>query len=72
VPAQQVVWLVGRTEIHPIWLRVVSTSGLHQGAHGDFICTTISCGWALVLPAFSRHPAPLDELARFRFGCGVW
>jgi len=45
-----------------IWFHAVSASGLHQGAHGDSICTTGGTVWALVLPASGEHRAPLDAL----------
>ena len=43
--------------MHHIWLRVVSASGRHQGAHIDITCTNTVCGWALVPPASVAHCA---------------
>ncbi len=49
--------------MHHKWLRAVSASGLHQGAHVDITWTTTCGGCALVLPAFGAHRASLGGLA---------
>jgi hypothetical protein len=54
-----ICWFYG----HPNWLRAVSASGLHQGAHVDITCTTTSGGWALVLPAIGTNRASIGGLA---------